>query len=526
MIRIKLKNVRKDEKVKGKEKQMKKSVEFVKGKIKKRWIIFKIYRWNIICLLIMVGLLLAVNLLDKPMKTNYEQYSGGNIQIEPETLRNVDYYYYLDFSPSMSGFFDERVNAEMSALAETLESINDSVRSRTYYRCTNVIEGIDDVTFYDSMRRLDGYTDYYDTIVKRYEDDLNGENIIETVEGIDLGKIFYETYQDGGKYAAEKDSIKIIVTDLAFNRSEQEVTEETDELLNEFINELARKNTDSNIGIYQIQGAFMGYESDEYIPLKDTVLNVQMKKFYIMVMSENGTVYSDFTDQLEMKMLQNNVDCSEKYELLNQVLGRNFELTMDESSLITMGFADNQTLNLDKKSFEELKGNEIALRVIKNEEKNNVMLDAVTSLGRKSQVSQTDKMEVAVKPKISYMTKNGKYEEYTEGDFIRHLSAGTEWRSDGEYLKFSFEINPYVFDDIYKKPKVLNIAGRNCYVLELKFFIEQPSFILPEWIAERSVDLENLSTALKKIAEVKKKAYRELDEEQRYLGSIVIYLTY
>ena len=336
---------------------MKKNVDLKDGKIKKWWRTLKIYKWNFICLLIMGGLVWAVNLLDEPMETNYEQYGGGNIQIEPETLRNVDYYYYLDFSPSMSGFFDERVNTEMSVLAETLESINDSVRSRSYYRCSNVIERIDDVTFYDSMRKLEGYTDYYDIIVKRYEDDLNVENIIETIDGIDLTKIFYETYRDGGKYANEKDSIKIVITDLAFNRNAQEVTEDSDELLTEFFNELARKNTDSNIGIYQIQGSFMGYDSDEYIPLKDTVLNVQMKRFYIMVMSENRTVYSDFTKQLEMKMLQNNVDCSEKYELLNQVISEDFELTIDKNSLMSMGFADNQTLNLDNNSFKSLKGN-------------------------------------------------------------------------------------------------------------------------------------------------------------------------
>lgn len=504
---------------------MKKLVAFIKRKIEKPWRALRIYKWNVFLLTAIVGLLLVINSLTGPIKADYELHGGGSVQQESETLRNVDYYYYLDFSPSMSGFFDEKVNMEMSALAEALESINASVKSRSYYRCADVIEGIDDVTFYANMKELNGYTDYYDTIVKRYEGDLNGESIIETIEGIDLRKIFYETYQDGGKYATEKDSIKIVITDFAFNRNEQGATEESVELLNDFIDELARRNANSNIGIYQIRGSFMGYESDEYIPLQDAVSNVEMKKFYIVVMSENRTVYSDFTEKLETKMLQADVDCSEKYELLNQVIDQDFELTIDKNSLMSMGFADNETLNMDNDSFKSLEANEMALRVIREGE-SSIMLDAATSLGREGDLSQTDRMKVSVKPVISYMTMSGRYEEYTDEDFMQHLSAETEWRNDGEYLKFSFEVNPDVFDEPYKKLGILNVAGRNCYVLELGFFIEEPSFMLPGWLSGEDADLQNLLTALLKIADTKKKAYMELEEAQRYLGSLVIYLTY
>ena len=185
-------------------------------------------------------------------------------------------------------------------------------------------------------------------------------------------------------------------------------------MLNDFVEGLAEKNSNSNIGIYQIYSSFIGNESDEYIPQEEIILNRKDKEFYIIVMSENTTVYSDFTRKLEEEMSKANVDCSQKYELMNQVINPNFELKINKDDLLSIGFAENETLNMDNDSFNSLKENEIALRVVMGEEERNITLNAIAPLGREGDSSQTDTMEISVKSIISYPTGSKKYEEYKE----------------------------------------------------------------------------------------------------------------
>ena len=98
---------------------------------------------------------------------------------------------------------------------------------------------------------------------------------------------------------------------------------------------------------------------------------------------------------------------------------------------------------------------------------------------------------------------------------FNRISMGTQSFDDVVLKEIGRRHNSY---DAIKAVELAREAGFENISLDLIYGLPNTKSV--------SSDLKKLSVAFMEIAEIKKKAYRELDETQRYLGSLVIYLTY
>ena len=506
----------------------------------------KLYGYNIIGAIIMMIIILIGNYTVSDIKADYELQKIEGREENNESLLNVEYHYYLDFSPSMLGYFDDSVNTGMNGFVNSLETIDESGNQKLYYRCTNKIENITSTNFYESMKSTEAIRDYYDSIIAAYESEEQSEEILMTIQDTNLADIFSRRYDDGKNYVTGKDSINIIISDLNFQQGllETEFQSSSMEFLEQFSRGLQKKEIDSNIGIYCLYSGFAGIETDAYEMDENYESSREEKAFFVIVLSENETVYSQFTQKLEEELTKANVDCSNKYELLNRVVSSDFDLgmEMDLNSLDTLGLIEKTNLNYDNSSFKELDKNELGMRIVSGTENKSVLLEmGITPLNDEDAVLQDTNMEVSAEAVVSKHTVGGGYEEYGGEDVIQYLSAGTQWKQDKEYLKFSVELNPDAAIMESQGNKIGRSFHRDFYVVELQFYIEKPSYPLPKWLvtaddaeAESGDNtdsvgnnhLEEISSAFQEIANSKKISYSEIEKNKRYLGSFVLYLTY
>lgn len=464
-----------------------------------------------------------------------------------EGLLGVNYNYYLDFSPSMEGFFSEGLNSSMFRLSNALEELNSNYQSTHFYRCTSVVEPLSDAaSFYDSMTSETN-------LQYLYNGEVAAETITEKIREIDLTTIWTDRYTDGDIYHSGTGNVNVIITDMNFRESEWD-EEGYSSRINDFAGCLGEAAKNSNIHIYNLFSAFKGSVSDEYyIPSdEESVEPVDRNEyegtrpFFLIVLSDDNEAYLSYIQELENNLEECQIDYSNDFELVNNVAyaaaGREEELEyyVRNNEVVKTGF------NFDNDSFKQLDGNEIAFQMIMGSEPSEIMMPILRlelpgyyySGDVSDLTKRSDNTVIEVVSRVYYpYTKlipplEVDYQEDTASNIITYKNAEMFWQQGGLYLRTSIGMNNTV-----NMPAAQGLSRRvgvkPHFVVYFQFYIESPDYHMPSWVHEINCDaisseakILNIETVFSQIIYEKKTVYATRDASERYLGDAVFYITY
>lgn len=498
--------------------------ESIKQGITKNYLIY----YSLAFIIVFAGLLSVDSNLPK-LKASYnpealQQSINETSGSLPSQYTAVNYY--LDFSPSMQGFFDERIDDGMKKLSNIFPRLNESREGVKFYKCIDTIRNCEPNEFYESMTNISPLRNLYDSLasdepIENEESDNNASELVSVIKDIDLGGIFYRLYEDNTSYADDMDHINVIISDLVFTQ-EQYGNETEGEIFSNFAALLGEKAANANISIYHIYSTFAGEPSDEYILEKTYPITRERSAFYLIVLSKNDEAYYDYIQRLEEEMASNGIVFSENFQLTNRMMPANYTFDINMSDLLAMDRIKRTNFNYDNLSFEGLKANEIGLCLIKN--KGQAALEMpVTQLNLAGyyDTGGEDHTEITVKTKVSDYSGFGKYEEYTGNDVIPYIKATPQWLDETLYLKLNLEINPTA--QLFQNDSWW--IERNFAVIELQYFLNKASYSYPQWVSDNE-NMQNIMEMFERIIRNKETSYDSLEEYQKYLGTMILYITY
>ena len=456
-----------------------------------------------------------------------------------ESMLDTVFHYYLDYSPSMEGFLVDTIGSNMMNVSEAIMDINTSGNEKEFFLCADEIIVVSENDMYANMKSNSGIREYYNSFIynrqtdaednevefeEMGDDDVEDNELEEKIAQINLAQLFYRQYGENQSYKIGKDSLNVIITDLNFKKNSND-TQGHEALMQEFASELGNKCAKSNIAIYHIVSKFAGITSDEYEMGTDYVTDDEMKSFFIIVESQNDSAYMDFSDRLEEKLEQLNVDCSEKYELINKISNEKNMLSFDLDNLRRNNLITLNNFNYDNESFKNLEDNAIGLRAVNGH--GMASIEIYTSPINIIGCNQTDEVStgdvnIDINAKISYPTRRGHYEE-AEETIISSIKCGTVWEQDDLCLNIMMEIDPANIR--YDSEGIEKMFQENYLVIELQYFLEKPDYSLPEWIVADE-DMQDKVVVYNSIIENKEKTFSDLSRGQKYLGNTMVYITY
>lgn len=468
------------------------------------------------------------------LKRNLPPY---DVSYEPELLQketddsesiNIVYRYYLDFSPSMEGFFSSEIESSMSSVEEVLKDINTATNEKKYYLCRDEVEEIQEDALYESMENTEKLRNYYDTVIQTHGSgsvDISEDKIEETIENIDLTHIFDASYVEQSGFEKGSNSLNVIITDFNFKKNSDD-DEGQKKLIHEFAEEFGDICARSNVAIYRIQSKFMGITTDEYeyetenVPKDENY--IENRAFFLIVESQNENAYEEYTEKLEEKLAKLKVDCSEKYELVNRISDEQLSLSLDLDELRSNDWIEKRNFNYDNMSFKNLSENAIGLRMVQENGNANLKMHIcpIEVIGsNNTERTKTGDVSIQVETKASYQ---GKTEMSTE--MLSVVRCGTVWEENELYLHVEMEMNTDTAIELLEKNSNKYLS-KKFFVLELQYFMEKPDYTLPQWALDNE-DMEDKLEVYESIMEKKENAFGELSKEVRYLGSTVFYITY
>ena len=253
-------------------------------------IFLKRYGWNILSILVVTVFLMILHISMLPYKSNYESEEVVTA-IENESTINTVYHYYLDFSPSMEGFFKEGIHSSMGIVSDALKEVNASENEKEFFCCSDKVVSVEENVLYENMESTSGIRGYYNEIIystgMSSEEEIDTENIEEAINKINLAEIFYLNYEESKRYQTGKESLNVIITDLNFRKSN---TDEENPV-SDFARYFGEKCAESNVAVYQIYSNFAGITSDEYDwTMEGDVeyeISDELQPFFIFVESQN-----------------------------------------------------------------------------------------------------------------------------------------------------------------------------------------------------------------------------------------------
>ena len=489
-----------------------------------------------------------------------------NFNYEPEEIKsniensetmNTIFHYYLDFSPSMQGFFQEDINSNMRAVINAFREINKLGNKKEFFCCTDKIEAVDEENLYKNMESSLRIREYYDAIISDNgigtEEEQN-QNLQDVINNINLADIFGPQYREYEGYKTGEESLNIIITDLNFKKNIND-TEGQSTLIGEFAQYLGLVCAESNIAIYHIDSNFAGITSDEYELGAEYKSAIELQSFFIIVESQNDTAYGNFIEKLESMLMQQRVDCSRKYELVNKVSNKEKELDIDLDFIRKKEWIEITNFNYNKNSFSGLQDNAIGLGIVQRHGVSslNMHTSLIEIIGcNNTKEITTGDVQIDVRTKVSYpkgkkkfkriegkniifsignYIKGGDKFEELETDMISSIKCGTIWEEEEMYLTLELEMNSNIVqtemekayeDSFFQRNKLLQ---KRYFVIELQCFLEKPDYSLPKWALDNE-DIQDKIEVYNRIIESKEVAFSNLSEERRYMGSILLYITY
>lgn len=476
-----------------------------------------------------------------------------------EGLLGVSYNYYLDFSPSMSGFFVEGLNSDMFRLNEVLKELNSYYQSTRFYRCTSAVEPLSDATsFYNSMTQETNLQNVF------YEAVSDG-TIVEKIRELDLTSIWTDRYTDGDIYHSGKGNVNIIITDMNFRENESDEAGYSARI-DDFADVIGEAAKNANIHIYNLHSAFSGSLSDEYyiLPDEESVESVDqlsgeksvepvstneyegMRPFFLIVVSDDNEAYTSYIRELEHSMGEHQIDFSENFELVNNVAQAVGDREVDLQYYVRNNEVTKTGFNFDNNSFENLGDNEIAFQIIKGRNASEIIMPVLQlqlpgyyySGDEADSLNGIDNTTIGVVSKVycpntKWLLPIGiDYQEDTTSEVITYQNAKMFWQQGQLYLQTSLGMNNTA-NMSEAQQRLGRWGGRPHFVVYLQFYLETPDYRMPGWIQEISCDsitseakILHIETVFTQIMNQKKNVYATRDASERYLGDVVFYITY
>ena len=468
------------------------------------------------------------------MNGNYTLKEVGRLAPDSDVSQPV-YSYYLDRSPSMQGFMNSS-NGTMDELAMALTDVNQrNGDNNRFFFCDSSIRTEDTQVFYNCLQNGDSIGSYYDSFSVNGDEDvgLSTEGISEDIlrqelEGLNLSNLFIYPTVDGYRYENEEKNVNIIITDLNFFLPSSGI-DRHDQLLDEFLRQLAEQVSSSNICIYHLESGFYGARDDAFADA--TQLEIASAPYFVIVLAQNVRAFETYLEELENSLSKYELTYSDKFVMKtnpsqgSQVIAFDEEAFFDSESTVRSGF--NFANGLLKPRSE----NVIGLQLLEGQ-------DGVASLRLPMMalhellpgiVTQSDSAENSFDVRISF-ARPGLFDlHHIDAPDLENVSSCRAYVSD-------YHGTPYLFldfsTDSKKVPK--SWVYKNYYVADIQLFMRKIVFSTPSWVEELSTidgmgsdgKVRGLNDFFQQLLAAKGEDYARLPENQRYLGSVAIYVSY
>ncbi len=524
--------------------------------MKKLWIIIirclKIYIWYIVSIIIVFLSVLLLNGFTSSISADFEGLEETN---ESDSESRINYNYFLDFSPSMKGFFDEDINSSMHMISEIFEQINSNNENNYFFWCSDIIENISEASiFYQSMKTTAYLENYYSTILNsnlssvELDTSENGglENLnplIEIIDNIDLSKIFTENF---GEIELNQEDLNVIITDMNFLKNENDLEGHNRKIQN-LAQYLGERVGNANISIYSITTNFKGVAYDESIFLSNTLQNVNSDItaiFYLIIFSNNNRGYKRYCQRFENALSQAGISYNNKFELLNQIYNSEQRLKVDLDTYKSLAMITNENLNFANGLFEDLDDNEFALQLVSEGRKEGHLAMPVSEVNFSgyyfSDAKGLDNTNIDIEVELYQplykvlFLKQHSYERYEDETMVLYKSARMYYEDEKWYIRIDINLStsPKVPQQNSFVQDLLKKIRREYIVMNLKFYMVDPSYLKPSWVDTMSypnISNENIlkiGVIIDEIIQNKEKVYHLQSEENRYLGNVVVYILY
>lgn len=501
------------------------------------------YHWYIIFLAVAAGLAIFSFFGTKPIKASFSENS--TTAEETQDNRRVRYKYFLDYSPSMKGFFNMDVNSVMHTLADIFQDLNRDNEENQFFRCMDIIDTVPDATtFYGYMKSQEGLEEYYTRAANNIQlpadmntDESNDEgnaavNVTDQIiSNIDLTKIFTENYTSESDTSV--DDLHVIITDMNFLANEAD-WEEHNERMDALAKYLRQEAVGCNICIYAINSNFSGIANDAAIYSNGSDITSVM--FYLIIFSDSENAYKKYCKQMEENFTTSGVTYVGKFELLNRLRDTNEILSVDLNAYKGLGVIEKQNINFANALFTDLKSNEFAVQLVSEGGSCilNMPVSTITIPGYYNMTQDGyDDTELDIEVETYYpqskLIGDDTYELYDETPIVLGESARMYLYDEQWYIKINLNLNPA--PDISRKSNITNIKLRYL-VLNANIYMAEPSFSKPDWLDHVTTSqrydsqMLHIDTVVEEIMQGKAESYASKSKDERYLGNVVIYVLY
>ncbi len=466
---------------------------------------------------------------------------------------NVVYSYFLDFSPSMQGFFYEDLNVGMKYVADAFRQINAENENNKFYWCRDTIDPVNEAsTFYDSMVSDEAIELLYGGMIRNGiltedtgegdegEEESAGQNELEqAIENIDLSRIFTPNYM--GASDSEEKHLNVVITDMNFLLNENDITRHN-ERISTFAAGLGQMTANANISVYAINGNYAGKGNDAFSAERGSNISAT---FYVIIFSNDAGGYSRYCRQFESSVSSEIIQ--NKFEILNRINEGMPSLKIDLNNFFSMDLVRNENLNFANGLFEGLDDNEFAMQLVTDGTSRGTLAMPVSEVNLSGyysadtvglDASKID-MEVELYRRIPRIMADDTYEIYEDPSLVLQESAGMYYDLLGTdvpgrwYLRVNLTLNthPNVPETKYLQG-ILDKLRRKYIVMNLKFYMAEPSFSNPGWVHEARYpnmadeNILNIEKIIDEIIQYKERAYVSRPKTDRYMGNAVIYILY
>ncbi len=472
---------------------------------------------------IFIALLYGISTNFFEPKYKSENYPVDNAPQNESSVLGTKYNYYLDISPSMTGFFAAE-NNNMSTFANVLEDLNLSTHDNKFYTCSHYINNVSENVFYEGMRSDTYRNQYYQNINNITEN--NEENLETTLKNLDLSKIFTETYDDNASFNSEG-TVNMIITDMNFILKESDL-ESHNMLLERFTNSLSDKVGELNFCIYNIDCRLQGtrnYDNNVENAGSEFINN----SFFIIILAKDNNVYSSYINRLEKLFEENEIGYrNNKFELKNNLFEDQNQFKVDHQRFVNLDNTTLENFNFDNKSVEKMPDNAVGVRIIKGSSNTAAIKLQVASFelpGYVQELENKNQSTIDTIIKIYYPHLFG-YREYTEETVLERNAAYLEWQDDVLWLIFEADFNINTEVPVF-------LFNKSFYIADVQFVMKKPAYTIPEWIS--SINTEEIPEDWNKkihiknfiatVIEKKNEKYESsATDYQRYMGNLLIYV--
>lgn len=511
----------------------------------------KIYVGYIISIVLVFILILLVNNFISAIDADFEM--SEEINGESSSSSRIAYNYFLDFSPSMQGFFNENINSDIHTVAEIFEEISAKNENNRFFWCIDTIVPVSESsTFYQSMKTQTIILDYYQRIVNNStffigtenneegEIENNQNGIIEIIDNIDLSKIFTENYANIND--SNVDNLNVIITDMNFLRNESDLENHNRKMEN-LAKYLGEEAATSNISIYTIMSSYGGIANDESLFLENINQGMEVI-FYLIIFSNNAKRYENYCQQFENALTRAGIVYDNKFELLNHLYDTKQGLKVDLSTYKSLAMITNENLNFANGLFKNLKPNEFAIQLVSEGTREGNLAMPISEISLPgyyfAETKGLDNTSIDIEVELYrpvyklFSPMKNSYEKYEDTTMVFYRSAGMYYEDEKWYIRMAISLNtnPSVPQSESLNQKLIETINRRYIVMNLKFYMVEPSYLKPDWVDDVTYpyisdgSILKIGTVIDEIIKNKKSAYRTQSQANRYLGNVVVYILY